>query len=130
MSGPDAGIADRLRELDFWPVAVGVLVGLAGLFFLLEGVVEPVPVGRFRVRPVALSALLLALGLDLGAVVFLKRGRRLIGLAHAIGGAGFTALVIAVAIDSGTLAVSAVIVLGGGVLFLTYEVYRTRRGDR
>ena len=130
MSGPDAGIADRLRELDFWPVAGGVLVGLAGLFFLLEGVVEPVPVGRFRVRPVALSALLLALGLDLGAVVFLKRGRRLIGLAHAIGGAGFSALVIAVAIDSGTLAVSAVIVLGGGVLFLTYEVYRTRRGDR
>jgi hypothetical protein len=38
--------------------------------------------------------------------------------------------VIAVAIDSGTLAVSAVLVLGGGVLFLTYETYRTRRGDR
>ena len=130
MSGSDAGIADRLRELDPWPVAVGVLVGLAGLFFLLEGVVEPVPVGGFRVRPVALSAVLLALGLDLGAVVFLKRGRRLVGLAHAIGGAGFTALVVAVAFDSGTLAVSAVLVLGGGVLFLTYETYRTRRGDR
>jgi hypothetical protein len=130
MSGSGTGVATRLRELDPWPVAVGVLVGLAGLLFLLEGVVDPFPVGEFRVRPVALSAVSLALGLDLGAVVFLGRGRRLLGLAHAIGGAGFTALVIAVAIDSGTLAVSAVLVLGGGILFITYETYRTRRGDR
>ncbi len=130
MSSSGTGVANRLRELDFWPVAVGVLVGLAGLLFLLEGVVDPFPVGEFRVRPVALSAVSLALGLDLGAFVFLGRGRRLLGLAHAIGGAGFTALVIAVAIDSGTLAVSAVLVLGGGILFLTYETYRTRRGDR
>jgi hypothetical protein len=130
MSGADTRPGTRLHGLDPWPVVVGVLVGLAGLFFLLEGVVDPVPVGRFRVRPVALSAVSLALGLDLGAVVFLKRGRRLVGLAHAIGGAGFTALVVAVAFDSGTLAVSAVLVLGGGVLFLTYETYRTRRGDR
>ena len=72
----------------------------------------------------------LAPGLDVGAVVFLRRGRRLVGLAHAIGGAGFTALVVAVAIDSVPLAVSAVLVLGGGVLFLAYEAYRTRRSDR
>jgi len=127
MSGSDAGPAVRLRGLDYGSVAVGLLVGFAGLLFLLEGVVDPVPVGRFRVRPVALSAVLLALGLDLGAFVFLGQGRRLVGLAHAIGGAGFTALVVAVAIDSGTLAVSAVLVLGGGILFLVYEVHRSRR---
>jgi len=127
MSGSDTGPAVRLRGLDYGSVAVGLLVGLAGLLFLLEGIVDPVPVGRFRVRPVALSAVLLALGLDLGAFVFLGQGRRLVGLAHAIGGAGFTALVVAVAIDSGTLAVSAVLVLGGGVLFLVYEVHRSRR---
>jgi hypothetical protein len=127
MTTPDAGLAVRLRALDYGSVAVGLLVGLAGLLFLLEAVVEPVPIGGLRVRPVALSAVLLALGLDLGAVVFLGQGRRLVGLAHAIGGAGFTALVVAVAIDSGTLAVSAVLVLGGGVLFLVYEVHRSRR---
>lgn len=129
MSGPDPGPTVRPRRLDYGSVAVGLLVGLAGLLFLLEGVVDPVPVGGFRVRPVALSAVLLALGLDLGAFVFLRQGRRLVGLAHAIGGAGFTALVVAVAIDSGTLAVSAVLVLGGGILFLIYEVYRTRRSE-
>lgn len=127
MTTSDSGLAVRLRGLDYGSLGVGLLVGLAGLLFLLEAVVEPVPVGRFRVRPVALSAVSLALGLDLGAVVFLGQGRRLAGLAHAIGGAGFTALVVAVAIDSGTLAVSAVLVLGGGVLFLVYEVHRTRR---
>jgi hypothetical protein len=107
-----------------------VLVGLAGLLFLLEAAVDPIAVGGLRIRPVALSAVSLALGLDVGAVVFLRRGRRLVGLAHAIGGAGFTALVVAVAIDSGTLAISAVLVLGGGVLFLAYEASRTRRDGR
>jgi len=79
---------------------------------------------------VAASAVLLALGLDLGALVFLRQGRRLVGLAHAIGVAGFTALVVAVAVGSGTLAVSAVLALGGGIVFLVHETYRTRRRDR
>lgn len=126
MNGSRVGHGTRLGDLDPWPVAVGVLLGLAGLLFLLE----PLPVGGLRVRPVALSAVTLALGLDLGAVVFLRRGQRFVGLAHAIAGAGFTALVVAVAVDSGTLAVSAVLVLGGGVLFLTYEASRTRRDGR
>lgn len=130
MSDSDPGPAVRMRGLDYRSLAVGVLVGLAGLSFLLEGVVDPVPVGGSRVRPVALSAVLLAVGLDVGAAVFLRRGRWLVGLAHAIGGAGFSALVVAVAAGSGTLAVSAVVFLGGGMLFLTYEVYRTRRGGR
>ncbi|MEF8841784.1 MAG: hypothetical protein V5A62_09195 [Haloarculaceae archaeon] len=127
MTNSDPGLAVRLRGLDYGSLGVGVVVGLAGLAFLLEPVVDPVAIGGFRVRPVAVSAVLLALGLDLGAFVFLRQGRRLVGLAHAIGGAGFTALVVAVAIDSGTLAVSAVLVLGGGMLFLVYEVHRSRR---
>lgn len=130
MNGSRVGHGTRLGDLDPWPVAVGVLLGLAGLLFLLEPLVGPLPVGGLRVRPVALSAVMLALGLDLGAVVFLRRGQRFVGLAHAIAGAGFTALVVAVAVDSGTLAVSAVLVLGGGVLFLTYEASRTRRDGR
>lgn len=126
----DADLSARLRGLDYGPVVVGLIVGLAGLCFLLEPLVDPFAVGDVRVRPVAASAVLLALGLDVGAVVFLRRGRRLVGLAHAIGGAGFTALVVAVAIDSGTLAVSAVLVLGGGMLFLVWETRRTRSGRR
>ena len=130
MNGGDAGLVARLRGLDYGPVVVGLVVGLAGLCFLLEPVVDPFAVGDFRIRPVAVSAVLLALGLDVGAFVFLRRGRRLVGLAHAIGGVGFTALVVAVAIDSGTLAVSAVLVRGGGMLFLAWETRRTRTGRR
>lgn len=128
MSAPDTG--SGARSYDPGPVAVGLLVGLAGLLFLLESVIDPIAVGGVRIRPVSLSAVSLALGLDVGAVVFLRRGRRLVGLAHAIGGAGFTALVVAVAIDSGTLAISAVLVLVGGVLFLVYEASKTRRDGR
>ena len=51
-------------SLDFepGPVAVGLVVGLGGVCFLLEPVVDPVPVGGLVVRPVALSAVALAAG--------------------------------------------------------------------
>ena len=41
-------------DLELGPVAVGLVVGLGGLLFLLEPVVDPVPVGPLAVRPVAL----------------------------------------------------------------------------
>lgn len=105
-------------DFELGPVAVGTLVGLAGLTFLLEPLVGPVPVGDLRVRPVALSAAVLAAALSLGAVVFYRRGRRLFALAHAVFGLAWTAMVVGTATGSGTLLLGGVVLLIAGCGFL------------
>ncbi|QLH76224.1 hypothetical protein HZS55_02395 [Halosimplex rubrum] len=105
-------------DLEPGPAAVGTLVGLAGLTFLLEPVVGPVPVGGLRVRPVALSAAVLAAALVLGAVVFYRRGRRLFALAHGVFGLAWTGIVLGTATGSGSLLLGGVLVLIAGCGFL------------
>lgn len=108
-------------DVERGPAAVGTLVGLAGLAFLLEPVVEPVAVGGLRVRPVALSAVVLAVGLSLGAVVFYRRGRRLFAFAHAVFGLSWTAIVLGTVVGSGTLLVAGVVVVIAGCGFLVSQ---------
>jgi hypothetical protein len=100
------------------PVAVGLVVGLGGLLFLLEPVVDPVPVGGLVVRPVALSAVALACGFSLGAVVFYRRGRRLFALAHAVFGVAWAGLVVGTLVGAGWLVVGAVVLVVAGIGFL------------
>jgi len=109
-----------MTELDFeaGPVAVGSLVGLAGLLFLLAPVVDPVPVGGLRVSPVALSAVTLTAGFALGAVVFALRGRRLFALAHGIFAVAWALLVAGPLFGNGDLLLAGVVVLVAGVGFL------------
>jgi len=113
-------VTDAL-DLEAGPVAVGTLVGLAGLTFLLEPVVGPVPVGGLRVRPVALSAAVLAVALLFGAVVFYRRGRRLFALAHGIFGVAWTTVVVGTATGSGTVLLGGVVVLIAGCGFLVSQ---------
>ncbi|MFB6173221.1 MAG: hypothetical protein ABEI39_01120 [Halobacteriales archaeon] len=108
-------------DVEAGPAAVGTLVGLAGLAFLLEPVVDPVAVGGLRVRPVALSAVVLAVGLSLGAVVFYRRGRRLFALAHGVFGLSWTAIVLGTALGSGTLLVAGVVLVIAGCGFLVSQ---------
>jgi hypothetical protein len=117
------------REIDYALGAVGTLVGLAGLLFLIEPVVGPLALGGLRVRPVALSTVVLALGFGLGGVVFLRRGRRLIGIAHAVGGVGWGLLALAPAVGSETaLVLGLAVVVGGSVaLFVQGSRNRDRR---
>ena len=105
-------------DLEPGPAAVGTLVGLAGLTFLLEPLVGPVPVGGLRVRPVALSAAVLAVALLLGAVVFYRRGRRLFALAHGVFGLAWTGVVVGTATGSGALLLGGVVLLIAGCGFL------------
>jgi hypothetical protein len=121
--GPD-GVA--LRDLDPAPLVVGTFVGLAGVLFLAEPLVDPVAIGALRVRMVALSAVALVVGLILGAVVFLLRGNRLVGLAHGVAGVGFGAFLVGVALGSGTLLVVGVFVVAGGALALAAESRKHR----
>jgi len=113
-------VTDAL-EFEAGPAAVGTLVGLAGLTFLLEPVVGPVPVGGLRVRPVALSAAVLAVALLVGAVVFYRRGRRLFALAHGIFGVAWTGIVVGTATGSGTVLLGGVVVLIAGCGFLVSQ---------
>lgn len=105
--------------------AVGTLVGLAGLLLFVEPLVGPLDLGPVAVRPVALSVGVLALGLSLGGVVFLSRGRWLVGVAHAVPGAGFALVFGATALGSegGLLAGVAVVV---GACFALADGLRRR----
>lgn len=100
------------------PVAVGLVVGLGGLLFLVEPVVDPLSFGGLVVRPVALSAVALAVGFSLGAVVFARRGQRLFALAHAVFGLAWTGLVVGTLLGAGWLVVAAVVCVVAGVGFL------------
>ena len=105
-------------EIEAGPAAVGSLVGVAGLLFLLEPFVGPVPVGDLRVRPVALSAVVLALGLGLGAVVFYRRGRCLFVFAHGVFGVAWAGVVLGTATGSGAVLVGGVVLVVAGCGFL------------
>lgn len=105
-------------DLEPAPVAVGLVVGLGGLLFLLEPVVGRLSVGGLVVRPVALSAVALAVGFSLGAVVFYRRGRRLFALAHAVFGLAWTGLVVGTLVGVEWLVVGAVLLVVAGAGFL------------
>ncbi|MFB6192575.1 MAG: hypothetical protein ABEI11_04550 [Haloarculaceae archaeon] len=124
-AAPDESTRTR-RRIDPAPLAIGGLVGLAGLLFLLEPAVAPLRLGAVRARPVALSAAALAAGLALGAAVYLRRGRRLVGIAHAAGAVGWGLVVAGTALGSGPTLFAGVAVVVGGALFLAGETRRLR----
>jgi hypothetical protein len=116
--GPDAG-----------GVVVGSVVALAGGLFLLQAVVETLVVGPLRARPVALSGAVLAVGFCLGGVIFLRQGRRLLGIGHAGMGAGWGLTVFATATGSGLALLGGVGSIVGTAFFLVAQAGRRARGN-
>jgi len=108
-------------DLELGPVAVGSLVGLSGLLFLLTPVVDPVAVGSLRVSPVALSAVVLTFGFALGTVVFARRGRRLFAIAHGVFAVAWTLLVLGPLLGQEALLLAGVVVLVAGAGFLVSQ---------
>lgn len=120
-----AGLAGvSLSDLDPGPLVAGAFVGLAGVLFLLQPLVAFVALGPLRVRPVALSALALAVGLWVGAAVYLARGNRSVGGAHAVGAAGWSGIVLGTATGNGTLLLGSVVALVVGMVALVVESQR------
>jgi hypothetical protein len=105
-------------EFEPGPAAVGTLVGLSGLLFLVTPVVAPVPIGGLLVSPVALSAVALTAAFTLGTVVFARRGRRLFAMAHGIFAVAWALLVAGPLVGNGDLLLAGVVVLVAGVGFL------------
>lgn len=116
--GRSGGRVSDALDVEPWPAAVGLLVGLGGLLFLLEPVVGPVAIGPIRARPVALSTVALAAGFCLGAPVFLRRGRRLFAVAHGIFGVAWAGVAVGTAARSETVVVGAVLLVVAGSGFL------------
>jgi len=108
-------------DVEIGPATVGTVVGAAGVLFLLEPVVGPIPVGGLRVRSVALSAVFLAIGFLLGAVVFSRRGRRLFAASHAVFGVAWAATVLGTATGSGILFVGGIVLMVAGCGFLVTQ---------
>ena len=105
-------------EFEPGPAAVGTLVGLSGLCFLVAPVVEPLPVGGLAVSPVALSAVALTAAFTLGTAVFVRRGHRLFAMAHGSFAVAWALLVAGPLLGSGDLLLAGVVVLVAGVGFL------------
>jgi hypothetical protein len=97
---------------------VALLVGLAGLLFVLQPLTGPVDVGGVPVQPAAVSPLVLTGGFAVGAVVFYRQGYRLFAAAHGVFAVAIGALVGGVATGSEPLLAVSVgaLVAGAGWL--------------
>jgi hypothetical protein len=115
----------RDHSADAGGIVVGAVIGLAGAFFLAQGFVEWIAVGAYRVRPLALSAVAMAAGFLLGGGVFLRQGRRLLGIGHGGMGVGWALLIVATATGNGLALVGSVAAIVGTAFFLVAE----SRGD-
>ncbi|WP_211226002.1 hypothetical protein [Haloplanus natans] len=105
-------------DLEPGPTLVGLVVGTGGLLFLLDPLVGPLAVGEIRVRPIALSAVVLGVGFCLGAPVFVRRGHRLFGIAHGVFGLAWVGVAVGTAFGLGVVVVAAVILVVAGAGFL------------
>ena len=112
------------QDLDVPSLVVGLFVAAAGVLFLAEPLVDPFQFGSATVRPMALSVVVLTVGFALGAVVYLRRGRRLVGIAHGIGAGGWGLVAAGSAVGSGTALLLGFAVLLGGSVFLVVETRR------
>jgi len=105
-----------------WPtLVVGLFVACGGVLFLAEPVVDPFRVGSASIRPMAASVVALTVGFALGGVVFVRRGKRLVGIAHGIGAAGWGFVALGSAVGNGTALLLGFAVLLGGSVFLVTQ---------
>lgn len=116
----------RSRLTDPGRLLVGGGMALAGALFLAQPLVDPVALGGVRVAPFALSAVVLAVALDAGAVVFYRRGERTAALAHGVAGLGWSLVVSGPVLGSGAVLFLGLAVVVGGAVFLVFETRRYR----
>jgi hypothetical protein len=101
-------------------IAVGLLVGLAGLLFVLQPVTGPIALGSVRFQPAALSPVVLAAAFSLGFVVFYRQGYRLFAVAHAVFAVALLGLLVGVATGrDGFLLVGVVALVAGAGWLVT-----------
>jgi len=116
----------NVHELDPAPLVVGGFMALAGLLFLAEPFVQPIPIDGVPVPIAALSFVTLALALDLGAILFYWQGERTAAIAHGVAGLGWTLVIFGPMLGSNALWLLGLAVVVGGAVFLFVEMARDR----
>jgi len=119
-AAPD-GLAERLDPLG---VAVGSVVGVAGLLFLAQPYLGRVPVGGVRIPAFVLAAGVLGVGFAVGAVGFWYRGQTRLAVGHALGAGAWLALFAGASVGSSPLVVAGVVVVIAGAFFLADSLRR------
>lgn len=112
------------QRLDPLGVAVGSVVGLAGVLFLAQPYLGRVPVGDARIPAFVLAAGVLGLGFAVGAVGFFARGRARLGAGHAVGALAWLALFVGASVGSQVVVLGGVVVVIAGALFLADALRR------
>ena len=114
----------NVYELDPAPAVVGSFMALAAVLFLAQPFVAPIPVGGVEVPIAAFSFVVLALALDLGALLFYWQGESTAAMVHGVAGLGWTLLVAGTALGGGLLWLVGLAVVVGGAVFLFVEMGR------
>lgn len=86
---------ELIEERDEFDPAAIVIVGSLGVglgLFLLNPFVDPIPVAGTELEPRILSALVFAVGLFTGSVVYARSGKRSLATVHALGALGWVLL--------------------------------------
>lgn len=97
--------------LDRAPLVIGACIALGGLLFLAESLVDARTLSGLEIRPVVPAAVILAAGFLYGSGVYVRRGRRRLGYAHAAGALGWILVLLGT-----VLASTVVLAAGAGVL--------------
>lgn len=114
----------NVQELDPVPLVVGSFIALAGMLFLAQPFVPPIGLGGVGIPIAAFSFIVLAIALDLGAVLFYWQGDTTAAMVHGVAGLGWTVLVVGAALGGGLLWLLGLAVIVGGTIFLFVEMSR------
>jgi hypothetical protein len=101
------------RELDSAPLIIVACLGVGLVLFLADPLVDPITVSGTAVELGVLAAVVFAVGLFVGSGIYIRKGKRRLGLVHAAGSLGWLLLVVGTAFSNRTA-----LVAGGGVLLL------------
>lgn len=108
------------QHVDRAPLVIASCIGVGGLLFLADPLVDSFDVAGVEIRLVVLSAVVLATGLLLGSAIYCRRGIYRIGLAHGVGGIGWILVVFGTAYHSTPLLASGLVVLFSGTSALAF----------
>lgn len=117
----------NVHELDPAPLVVGAFMALAGVLFLAQPFVAPIPLGGVDVPIAAFSFVALAFALDIGALLFYWQGESTAAMVHGVAGLGWTLLVVGTALGGGLLWLLGLATVVGGAVYLFIEMGRRER---